>query len=153
MDKIETVLGNFRELYQKMAYLNRVKMEKALSEFKSSEVHCLEFVGKNEDSNVTKMADAFYMTRGAMSKITKKLIEKGVLESYQKNENKKEIYFKLTAKGLKVFNIHESLHQLFKERDSFIFESISEEQLTAMLSFMNRYNEHLDREIEKLPKE
>ena len=35
------------------------------------------------------------MTRGAISKITKKLIKKGIIESYQKPDNKKEIYFRL----------------------------------------------------------
>jgi hypothetical protein len=34
---------------------------------------------------------AFYVTRGAISRMTKKLIQKGLVESYQKSENKKEI--------------------------------------------------------------
>ena len=33
------------------------------------------------------------MTSGAISKIAKKLIKKGIIESCQKPDNKKEIYF------------------------------------------------------------
>ncbi|WP_326717881.1 hypothetical protein [Vagococcus jeotgali] len=38
----------------------------------ASEVHCIEFIGKSKEINVKKLSEHFFMTRGAMSKITKK---------------------------------------------------------------------------------
>lgn len=149
MNKEEQVIFGIRDLYNKMVFLNKVKMEQNLKGYKSSEVHCLEFIGRNSDSNVTKLSEAFYMTRGAMSKITKKLITKGIIESYQRPENKKEIYFRLTSKGREVFRIHEELHCEFQQRDKVIFEQLTEEQLNIMLSFANKYRAHLDEEIKK----
>ena len=99
MNKEEQVIMGFRDLYNKMASLNKVKMKDSLKDYKSSEVHCIEYIGSNADSNVTKLAESFYMTRGAISKLTKKMIEKGIIESYQKPDNKKEIYFRLTEQG------------------------------------------------------
>ena len=150
MNKEEQVLMSFRDLFNKMVWLNKFKMEDSLKSYKSSEVHCIEYIGRNVDSNVTKLAESFYMTRGAMSKITKKLLKKGIIESYQKPDNKKEIYFRLTEQGKEVYKIHEKLHKEFQERDKVVFEQITEEQFDSMLSFIKKYSKHLDAEIKKI---
>ncbi|MGG3694361.1 MarR family transcriptional regulator [Heyndrickxia ginsengihumi] len=149
MNKEEQLIMNFRDLFNKMAWLNKPKMERCLKGYKPSEVHCIEFIEKNRNTNVTKLAESLYMTRGAISKMTKKLIEKGLIESYQKPENKKEIYFRLTEKGKEIYKIHEELHKEFLERDKAVFEQVSEEQFDIMISFAERYNRHLDAEIRK----
>ena len=149
MNKEEQVIMGFRELVNKMAWLNKFKMEDSLKGYKSSEVHYIECIGRNVDSNVTKLAESLYMTRGAISKMTKKLIEKGIIESYQKPDNKKEIYFRLTEQGQRIYKVHEKLHKEFQERDKAIFEQVTEEQFDSMLSFMEKYRRHLDAEIEK----
>jgi DNA-binding MarR family transcriptional regulator len=149
MNKEEQVIMGFRDVYNKMVFLNKVKMEDGLKGYKSSEVHCIEYIGRNVDSNVTKLAESFYMTRGAISKITKKLIKKGIIESYQKPDNKKEIYFRLTEQGKETYKIHEELHKEFQKRDKAVFEQVTEEQFDIMLSFVENYSRHLDAEIEK----
>lgn len=150
MDKEEQVIMSFRELFNKMAWLNKAKMEDSLKDYKSSEVHYIESIGKNPDSNVTKLAESLYMTRGAISKITKKLIKKGIIESYQKSDNKKEIYFRLTEQGQEINKIHNALHKEFQERDKAVFEQITQEQFDSMLTFIDKYSSHLDAEIKKL---
>ncbi len=149
MNKEEQVKMDFRDLFNKMAWLNKTKMEVSLKGYKPSEVHCIESIGRNVDSNVTKLAESLYMTRGAISKITKKLTEKGLIESYQKPDNKKEIYFRLTEQGEVINRIHEELHKEFQERDKAVFEHVTEEQLDSMLNFMEKYSRHLDEEIKK----
>ncbi|GKU84021.1 MarR family transcriptional regulator [Niallia sp. NCCP-28] len=149
MNKEEQLIIGFRSLYNKYAWLNNFKMEKGLKGYKPSEVHCIEFIGKNVDPNVTKLAESLYMTRGAISKLTKKLIEKGLIESYQKPDNKKEIYFKLTEQGKVINKVHEELHQEFRERDKVVFDQIPQEQFDSMLSFVEKYSRHLDIEIKK----
>jgi DNA-binding MarR family transcriptional regulator len=150
MNKEEQVLLGFRDLYNKLVWLNKDKMEESLKGYKPSEVHCIEYIEKNADSNVTKLAESFYMTRGAISKLTKKLIEKGLIESYQKSDNKKEIYFRLTEQGRVIYQIHEDLHNEFHERDKAVFEQVTDEQFDSMLHFVDKYNRHLDAEIKKL---
>src|SRR5690242_20522426 len=139
-----------RKVYNKMALLNKIKMEESLKGYKPSEVHYIECIGRNVDSNVTKLAESLYMTRGAISKMTKKLIEKGIIESYQKPDNKKEIYFRLTEQGKAINKVHEELHKEFQERDKAVFEQVTEEQFDSMLSFVEKYSRHLDAEIKKL---
>ncbi|MEY9095002.1 MarR family transcriptional regulator [Paenibacillus sp. RC84] len=149
MNKEEQVIMGFRDLFNKLVWLNKSKMEKSLKGYKPSEVHCIEYIEKNVDSNVTKLAESFYMTRGAISKITKQLLKKGLIESYRKADNKKEIYFRLTEKGKVIYNIHEDLHKEFQERDKAVFEQVTEEQFDSMLSFVEKYSRHLDAEIKK----
>jgi len=150
MNKEEKVKMGFRDLYNKMAWLNKLKMEESLKDYKPSEVHCMEYIGRNVDSNATKLAECFYMTRGALSKITKKLIEKGFIESYQKPDNKKEIYFRLTEQGKAINKVHEKLHKEFQDRDKAVFEQVTEEEFDSMLGFVEKYSRHLDAEIKKL---
>lgn len=149
MNKGKQVMAGFRDLFNKMSWLNKTKMEERLKDYKPSEVHCIEYIGANSDANVTKLADAFYMTRGAMSKVTKKLIKKGYIESYQKPDNKKEIYYRLTEQGEDIYRIHEGLHNEFQERDKKIFDQVSDEQFDGMLRFIEKYSAHLDEEIKK----
>ncbi|MBM7599483.1 DNA-binding MarR family transcriptional regulator [Virgibacillus halotolerans] len=149
MNKQEQLIMNVRDLFNKMAWINKFKMEDSLKGYKPSEVHCIETIGKNVDTNVTKLAESLYMTRGAISKLTKKLIKKELIESYQKPDNKKEIYFRLTEQGKEIFRIHEELHKAFQERDKVVFEQITEEQFDNMLSFVEKYSRHLDAEIKK----
>lgn len=153
MNKEKKILMGFRDVYNKMVWLNKDKMEASLKGYTSSEVHCVEYIGKNTDPNVTKLAEFFYMTRGAMSKMTKKLIQKGLIESYQKSDNKKEIYYRLTELGKTIFQIHEDLHQEFQERDKAVFDQLTKEQFDSMLRFVEQYSRHLDAEIKKLGKE
>lgn len=149
MNKEEQLIKSFRDLYNKMVFLNKFKMEDSLKDYKSSEVHCIEYIERNADSNVTKLAESFYMTRGAISKITKKLIKKGIIESFQKPDNKKEIYFRLTEEGKVIYKIHEEMHKEFQSRDQAVFEQVTEEQFDIMLSFVEKYSRHLDIEIKK----
>lgn len=149
MNKEEQVMTAFRDLFNKMIWLNKFKMEERLNGHKSSEVHCIEYIAKHPDPNVTKLAEAFYMTRGAISKLTKKLISKGLIESYQRADNKKEIYFRLTEKGQAVSRIHDELHQEFQERDQAVFAQITDAQYDSMLRFVDAYRRHLDGEIKK----
>lgn len=73
-------------------------MEKCLKGYKPSEIHFIEYIAKNVDCNVTKLAESFYMTRGAISKLSKKLMEKGLIESYQKQDNKRKSILDLLKK-------------------------------------------------------
>ncbi|GAB6613489.1 MULTISPECIES: MarR family transcriptional regulator [Bacillus] len=149
MNKEEQVMNGFRELYNKMVWLNKDKMEEGLKGFKSSEVHCIEYIENNADSNVTQLAEAFYVTRGAISRMTKKLINKGLIESYQKSENKKEIYFRLTEQGKEIYIIHEELHNEFQQRDKAVFEQVTEAEFDSIINFVEKYSKHLDAEIKK----
>lgn len=150
MNKEEQVMSGLWEVFNKRIMLDGFQMKKSLREYNPSEIHCIEYIAKNIEPNVTKLAEAFYMTRSAISKLTKKLIAKGLAENYQKPENKKEIYFRLTNSGEAVFRIHERLHNDFTARDKSLFDKITDTEFDVIIRFAELYNAHLDFEIKKL---
>ncbi len=149
MSEIDQLLDDLRVVYNKMALLNGSKMKKELIGYTSSEVHWLEFIENTPDVNVTKLSEHFFMTRGAMSKATKKLIAKDAIYSLKKENNKKEIYFELTEEGKRVYLLHQKLHQEFKIRDQEIFANLSKEMLEEVDHFLKTYDKHLSAELKK----
>ncbi|PTE68964.1 MarR family transcriptional regulator [Staphylococcus devriesei] len=147
-NKEEILMSSFRDLFNKIGWLNKDKMEEALQGYKPSEVHCIEAIAEYQQPNVRYLADTLYMTRGAISKLTKRLQQKELVESFKSEENKKEIYFKLTNKGREVYQTHSRLHQQFQQRDQEVFDSMTDEEFDNMMAFINRYNHHLDHQIQ-----
>jgi hypothetical protein len=49
MNKEEQLIIGFRDLYNKTVFLNR-KMEDSFKGYKSSEVHCIDYIGKMQIS-------------------------------------------------------------------------------------------------------
>lgn len=150
MSKEEQAMMGLWDVFKKRMWLDSFKMKDRLKDYNPSEIHCIAYIGENEDSNVTKLAESFDMTIGAISKLSKKLIKKGLIESYQKQDNKKEVYFKLTEQGKAIYSIHAEMHRQLKDRDQPFFEQLTEEQFDVILSFAEKYNMHLDAEIKKL---
>ncbi len=66
-----------------------------------SERHMLDRVGDNPRMNMTELARASGVTKGAVSQIVKKLETKGVLRRYKKAANDKEVFIALTEIGEK----------------------------------------------------
>lgn len=77
-----------------------------------TEVHCIHWIGTLDHANVTKISNEMGMTRGAISKICKKLLRKKFIESYQEAENNKNIYFRVAAGGKSIFETHKVMHDL-----------------------------------------
>jgi DNA-binding MarR family transcriptional regulator len=57
-----------------------------------AEVHLLEAIQAQEGANVGELARHLGMTSGAISQITKKLLDKGLIEAYKKPGNRKEVF-------------------------------------------------------------
>ena len=89
------------------------------------------------------------MTRGAISKMTKKLLAKGLIEKYTLETNKKEVYFKLTERDKVLFKEHEKRHKQWEKRDMQFLSRYSKEETDTILKFMQEFNVYLDEQIEQ----
>lgn len=147
MTKEEFIISSFVEIYNRIVTLNSIDEKDSIEDIHPSEVHCIELIKRTEEANVTKLAEAAFMTRGAVSKITKKLLKHDAIVSYQKPENKKEIYFKLTDLGEEIYKMHEEMHKKWNDRDMVVFEGFSESEKDTIVKFLKTYNKHLEEEI------
>jgi DNA-binding MarR family transcriptional regulator len=143
MDRRQQLVSELMDLCHEITWLNKPVLEKALSDYTLSEIEMIEHIALIPYANVTKLAAASYMTRGAISKLAKKLIKKELIESYQQAENKKEIYFRLTKSGQEINQIHQELHQTFLERDKTVFQHMTDDEFDTVFRFIGRYRYHL----------
>ncbi|GIP33625.1 MarR family transcriptional regulator [Paenibacillus sp. J2TS4] len=106
--------------------------------------------GQGPDSNVTKLAKAFQVTRGAISKVTKRLLEMGAIERYQKPGNNKEIYYRLSDIGRGIYWGHEKMHQTRIARDSAYFSQLSEEEKDRLIEILNKIYGQIAEELKTM---
>ncbi len=109
-----------------------------------AEVHCIDWIGTIDHANVTKIANEMSMTRGAISKISKKLLCKGMIESYQRPDNNKEIYYRLTDQGRQLYSEHKKCHSKAQQEKLSLLETYSEDEQAVILRFLNDINHLLD---------
>jgi len=92
-----------------------------------TETHTITMVGKNNEINMTQLAEMMGVTKGAISQTIRKLVNKNLI--IKSNAiNKKEINLKLSEKGLIVYKGQESFQkELFTFAGS-LYESATPEE-------------------------
>ena len=142
------IMNKFKEIYEKEEVLGKLAFKGEYENYGVSEIHCIDSIGKIKDPNVTKISQSMNMTRGAISKISKKLLSANLIEKYKKPDNDKEIYFKLTELGEKLYKHHEIKHKKWEERNEIFFNNISKEDQETVANFLIKFNDYLDKIIE-----
>ena len=148
MKQHQILLKEIASMLQRQELLTKLTENVCLEEYIYSETHCIDYIGKNELPNVTKIAEHMQMTRGAISKMTKKLLAKGLIDKYTLSSNKKEVYFRLTESGTELYKEHEKRHRLWEQRDSKFLERYSLEEIEIITKFMQEFNIYLEDKIE-----
>ena len=150
MKKHELLLKELALMLERQDMLSQLTENQWLDEYGYSETHCIDFIGRLELPNVTKIAEHMRMTRGAISKMTKKLLAKGMIEKYTLETNKKEIYFRLTEQGKLVFEEHAKRHRLWEKRDMEFLARYPKEEIATVYTFMQEFNAYLEEQIQQL---
>jgi len=150
MKEQELLLKEISLMLERQDMLSKLTESSCLDEYGYSETHCIDFIGRLELPNVTKVAEHMGMTRGAISKMTKKLLAKGLIEKYTLETNKKEVYFKLTDQGKLLFDEHAKRHRLWEKRDMEFLSKYRKEEVDVVYRFMREFNGYLEGQIEEL---
>ena len=93
------------------------------------------------------------MTRGAISKIVQKLSEKGAITSYQQPGNRQKVYYALTDFGRTLFEEHEVRHEMWHREEMKFYDSVDDETLETVTSFMKNLNSYLLEQLKKKKEE
>ena len=144
------LLDLFAEYLEKQDALSKLTENEKLHEYGYSEIHTIAAIGNLEEPNVTEIAKHMKMTKGAISKIIKKLQTAGAIESYQKIGNKQKVFYSLTDKGQFLYDEHEKRHNLWIKRDREFLDRYTKEQLNFISSFMVEFNSYMDEQIERI---
>lgn len=130
------ILNLIAKYMEKQEVLSKLTESEVLHGYNYSEIHTIATIGDMELPNVTGIAQAMHMTRGAISKITKRLMENDLIESYRVEGNNQKVFFKLTDKGQKLYKEHEIRYNLWVERDNAFLQKYSKEELDKGVSII-----------------
>jgi len=109
-----------------------------------SEIHTLCVIGTKPGIRITDVSVRLGVTKGAVSKIAKKMEEKGLIEKYQEPENDKEILLRLTLTGRRAYLGHEEHHKKMFGRIIREMEKLTREQAAFLLRFLQLMEEVID---------
>ena len=135
MDRMLEIIDLLTKIAERSALL-RHGDSVVLDGLNLAEVHCIDQIGVTDHANVTKIADAMRLTRGAISKITKKLLAIDLVESYQRPGNNKEIYFRLTRGGRQIFEEHRICHAKSRQEKLAVLAGYSADEQSVILKFL-----------------
>jgi len=121
-----------------------------LADYTFTEMHCIDAIGKIENPNVTKIAQTMNLTKAAISKMIKKLLNKNAIEIYKNPENKKEIYYKLTLIGWDVYNKHLTIHENWCNKDEIFFKQFDENELKITFNVLSEYAKALKSRLKSI---
>lgn len=143
MDRSEELLQLVLEYTNLSDESDKLHSRDSLSGYDNSELNCLDAIGRMEHPNVTALAEEMRMTKGAISKILRKLSDKGDVEPYQLGANRQKVFYRLTDIGQVLFDAHRERHRGWEERELSFFRSLPEEELAAAIRFFSDYNTDL----------
>ncbi|MFM9277803.1 MarR family transcriptional regulator [Paenibacillus jiagnxiensis] len=94
-----------------------------------SDVHMIACIGDHEPINVTTLSEKLNLTKGSITRISGKLLEQSLIRREQLNDNKKEVFFRLTPRGGQLHVIHDKLHKEVEQRFKKLLDKYTPEQL------------------------
>lgn len=138
-----------RRKYQESRLLEKIKESlpdnEKVGTLSLTELHVIQTIGKQDHMNVTSVALQIGVTKSAVSKITVKLVKKDLVSRYQLEDNQKEVFFRLTASGEKVFDIHEHFSRREEGQIRAFLNRYDDSQLTFIKEVMIEVTKELDR--------
>lgn len=140
----------FVKYMEKQEILSKLTENEKLHGYNYSEIHTIAAIGELEEPNVTNIANRMNVTRGAISKITKKLLGQNLIEAYQQDGNKQKIFFQLTESGQFLYDEHEKRHHLWLKRDYAFIKKFDEKTVKQIEVFMKAFNKYLEAQIAEL---
>ena len=145
----EEIYRLMTQFLEKQELLNQMHHSGKLSGYVTSELHVLKAVNEIHDPNVTELAKALGLTKGAISKTVRKLQAKKLVESYKKGGNRQKIYYQVTEHGKEIYAQHETRDDVWKQRNHEFLTRLTPEEMQNAARYMRQYNDFLERVIKQ----
>ena len=114
-----------------------------------SEIHTVVSIGDQAGIGVTQLAKLRGITKGAVSQMVYKLVDKGLVEKHVSPDSDAAVSLFLTEKGEQARAEHRKMHESKNEMFTKLMDSLTEENLIAMTKFFGDFEKELDEMIVK----
>lgn len=109
-----------------------------------AEAHLVESVHNHPDANANELARILGYTKSNLSLRTAKLCDKGLIQRYNKDGNRKEIYYRVTPRGQALYDAHARFHLDLNRPIYQKYLSFSADQKTFLCGFLKEYADYLE---------
>ncbi|AMG61857.1 MarR family transcriptional regulator [Staphylococcus sp. HMSC068D08] len=111
-----------------------------------TQFHIIELIDKNDKINNKFLAKELNLSKPAVTKSIKKLLSKNLVVELNNEENKREIYYKLTKKGEKLSFIHDDLHKKAVKKYEEVLKVFDDKEMETIIEFLQRSVDELKKE-------
>ena len=106
-----------------------------------AEIHAIQAVKNHSQANASELAKVLGITNGAVTQVIGKLKKKDFVDKYYLNNNRKEVYFKLTKEGEVAFKGHEKHHQEMNSKVLKYLDGLENDKIKVINDFFDKFNE------------
>lgn len=106
-----------------------------------AEAMFLELISRCPSENVSGISSRLGITKGAVTQISGKLVQKGLIEIIQREDNKKEKYFRLTTAGEEAVCGHQQFHRQANQRLCDYISTLNYDETTVIFQFLTQLKE------------
>ncbi|MGE6631876.1 MarR family transcriptional regulator [Bacillus sp. NPDC077027] len=113
-------------------------------EWTLTQLHILSIIQAHpEESNNTFLSQQLRLSKPAITKAVKKLIESDVIDYSHRNGDKKSVYYSLTEQGKELAVLHDHLHARAVESYLDLLHQFSANELDVIERFLRAWKEKL----------
>ncbi|MBP2660141.1 MAG: transcriptional regulator, MarR family [Firmicutes bacterium] len=147
-DDMKEFLNTLKRLTIKMGELSRHASDiTPVGKLSFSELSLMTLIGDFDNIRVTELALKYGATKGAISKMVKKLVQKELVKKSRTQENEKEVLLSLTAMGMTIYNEKEAHFEKLSADVSKELESLTEEQQISLFNILDLVEAHIDEHL------
>ncbi|KLA22305.1 MarR family transcriptional regulator [Bacillus cereus] len=105
-----------------------------------TQLHIVSVIHESKQQmNNTLLSMELNISKATISKAIHVLIDDKILLTHQNAENKKEIFYTLTDKGIQLAIVHKRLHKIAHERYNELFQQFNDSELQVVTNFLEAW--------------
>ncbi|PAD14661.1 MarR family transcriptional regulator [Shouchella clausii] len=143
LEALEQVIKEREAADRRRKAMKGSQEESIVSDWTLTQLHIVAIVKEQERANNTMLAEHLNVSKPAITKAVKKLLDQQILEKTQLADNKKEVYYRLTKSGEMLTFIHSQLHEQARNRYMRIFAEFNSTELETIIRFLHALAENI----------
>ncbi|WP_079708018.1 MarR family transcriptional regulator [Paraliobacillus ryukyuensis] len=133
-----------REAADKIRKRTKISQEQSIiSDWTLTQLHIVATIKEKGRANNTTLSESLNVSKPAITKAIRKLLDHHILEKIQEEGNKKEVYYLLTKSGEMLALIHTQLHEQARDRYLRIFDEFNTAELEIIIRFLKAITESI----------
>jgi DNA-binding MarR family transcriptional regulator len=114
-----------------------------------TEIHTIDLIGNNEGINITQLALKQGITKGAVSQMIYKLVNKGLITKHVSPDSDTEVRMELTEVGITAYQAHQRFHIETNEEFFQLLQNMPDETYDQMITVLMEFERMIDKKLAK----